>query len=72
MFFGIENLLMMPRIRDAILSTNLGSDGCFDRIRTAVLSRTVDIAFRPAARIVSPDSLKFWLAILYAAIHTSW
>ena len=37
-------------------STSFGSEGCFDLMRTALESTTVEIAFRPAARIVSPDS----------------
>lgn len=47
---------MTPRIRDVMRSMSLGSDGCLDLMRMAVVSRTVEIALRPAARIVSPDS----------------
>ena len=50
------HLLMTPLIRDVMSSMSLGSDGCFDRMRTAVLSITVEIGFKPAALIVSPDS----------------
>lgn len=48
---------MTPRIREAINSISFGSEGCFDFMRTAVDSTTVEIAFRPATRIVSPDSV---------------
>ena len=51
-----EALLMTPLIRDAIMSTSLWFEGCFDLMRVAVLSTTVSIALRPAAFIVSPDS----------------
>lgn len=39
-------------------STSLGSEGCLDLMRMALEVTTVDIAFRPAARIVSPDSTR--------------
>jgi len=52
------DLLMTPFIRAVISSTNLGSDGCFDLMRMALESTTVEMALRPAARIVSPDSTK--------------
>jgi len=48
--------VITPRIREAINSMSFGSDGCFDFMRTAVDSTTVEIAFKPATRIVSPDS----------------
>ena len=51
------NLPMKPHNLDVISSMSFESDGFFDLINTAVLSRTVAIAFRPAALIVSPDSV---------------
>lgn len=51
-----ETVPMTPFIRAVIRSTRVGFEGCFDFMRTAVLSTTVSIAFRPAAFIVSPDS----------------
>ena len=51
-----ENLLMTPRILEAIRSTSLESDGFLERMRTAVLLSTTEMAFSPAARMVSPDS----------------
>lgn len=53
---------MTPLILDAMRSISFWFDGCFDLIRTAVLSTTVSIAFRPAAFIVSPDSKERVLA----------
>ena len=50
---------MTPFIREAIMSTSFWSEGCFDLMRMAVLSTTVSMAFRPAAFIVSPDSMHF-------------
>ena len=51
---------MMPRMRPLILSIKAVLVVCFDLIRMAVLSITVAIALRPAARIVSPDSGRSW------------
>ena len=51
-----EDILITPKILEAIRSTNAGFVGFLDLIRTAVLDITVSIAFRPAAFIVSPDS----------------
>ncbi len=48
---------MTPFILEAIMFTSFWFDGCFDLIRTAVLSTTVSIALRPAAFMVSPDSV---------------
>lgn len=48
---------MTPRILVAIRLTRSGLEGFFERIRIAVVSRTVEMALRPAARIVSPDSV---------------
>lgn len=50
-------LLITPRIRAAIKSTSFGSEGFLDLMRIAVVSMTVEIALRPAARMVSPDSV---------------
>lgn len=47
---------MTPRIRLVIRSTSLGLDGCLDLMRMALVSITVAMGLRPAARIVSPDS----------------
>ena len=47
---------MTPLILEAMRSTSFWFEGCFDLIRTAVLSTTVSIALSPAAFIVSPDS----------------
>lgn len=59
-FFGETErgggLLMTPSMREAMRSTSFWSEWCLDLIRTAVLSKTVSIALRPANRIVSPDS----------------
>lgn len=49
--------VITPLIRLAMISTSFGSEGCLERIRIAVDSITVAIGFRPAARIVSPDSV---------------
>lgn len=54
-----KNLLITPRILEAIRSTSLELEGFLERMRTAVLSRTTEMALRPAARIVSPDSTGF-------------
>lgn len=51
-----ENILITPRIRDVIKSTSSLLE-FFDLTNTAVLSTTVSIGFRPAAFIVSPDSI---------------
>lgn len=48
---------MTPSIRDLIMSTSSWFEVCFDFMRTAVLSRTVSMAFSLAAFIVSPDSV---------------
>ena len=48
---------MTPFIRSVIKSTRAGFEGCFDFMSTAVLSTTVSMAFRPAAFMVSPDSI---------------
>lgn len=48
---------MTPRILAAIKSTNAGFEVRFDLTRTAILDTTVSIAFKPAAFIVSPDSV---------------
>ena len=55
---------MTPLIRDAIMSTSLWFEGCFDLMRVAVLSTTVSMALRPAAFIVSPDSKNESVSIL--------
>lgn len=49
---------MTPFILAVIRSTSLGSDACFDLMRIALDDTTVEIALRPAARIVSPDSTR--------------
>jgi hypothetical protein len=54
---GKGALLMTPKILEAIRSTSAGFVGFFDLTRTAVLDTTVSIAFKPAAFIVSPDSV---------------
>ena len=54
----MDDLLMTPCILFVISSMSLGFEGCFDRIRTAELSTTVEIAFRPAALMVSPLSTR--------------
>lgn len=51
------DLLMTPAILEAIRSIRAGLELVFDLIRIAVLETTVSIAFRPAAFIVSPDSI---------------
>ena len=48
---------MTPKILEAIRSTSAGFVGFLDLTRTAVLDTTVSIAFKPAAFIVSPDSV---------------
>jgi len=50
------DLLMTPRIREAMRSTICGFEGFFDLMRIAVLDTTVSMGFKPAAFIVSPDS----------------
>lgn len=47
---------MTPRMRFVTLLTSLGSEGRFELIKTAVEETTVSMAFKPAARMVSPDS----------------
>lgn len=47
---------MTPFMREAMRSMSFWLDGCFDRISMAELSVTVAMGFKPAARIVSPDS----------------
>ncbi len=51
------DLLITPFIREAIKFTIAGLDGFLDLTRIAVLETTVSIAFKPAALIVSPDSV---------------
>lgn len=51
------SLLITPRILEAIMATSCAFEGCFDFMSIAVLSTTVEMAFSPAARIVSPDSV---------------
>jgi len=48
---------MTPRILEARRSTKAGFEGSFDLMRTATLDTTVSMAFKPAAFIVSPDSV---------------
>lgn len=52
----MTNLLITPRTLDAINATSFAFEVFRDFMRTAVLSTTVSMAFRPAALIVSPDS----------------
>lgn len=52
-----RNLLMTPLILEAIRSTIAGLEGFLDLIRIAEVDTTVSIAFKPAAFIVSPDSV---------------
>jgi hypothetical protein len=51
-----RDVLITPRIREAIRSTIWGFEGFFDLMRIAVLETTVSMGFKPAAFIVSPDS----------------
>lgn len=44
-------------MRAVIFPTHTGSEGCLDLIRVALLVRTVAMGFRPAERIVRPDSV---------------
>ena len=48
-------------MRDSMVFTRVGLDGCLDFIRTAPVVRIVAMGFKPAAFIVSPDS-----------VHTRW
>src|SRR5438270_8062248 len=51
------HLLITPFIRAVMSSTNRGSVGRLFFIKTACVSITVAIALRPAAFMVSPDSV---------------
>lgn len=51
------DVLITPRIREQIRSISSGWEGCLDLIRTAEVSRRVAMGLRPAAFIVSPDSV---------------
>lgn len=48
---------MTPVIREAIKSTSFWLEGRLDFMRTALEVMTVSMAFRPAAFMVSPDSM---------------
>lgn len=48
---------MTPLMREVIRETRAGLEGRVDLMSTAVEERTVEIEVRPAARIVSPDSV---------------
>lgn len=50
------NILITPRMREEILLMSSWFVGRLDFTRTAELSITVEMAFNPWARIVSPDS----------------
>lgn len=52
---------MTPFMREAMRSTIAGFEGFLDLTSIAVLETTVSIALRPAAFIVSPDSVCFSL-----------
>ena len=52
------NSLITPRMREAMRSMSFWLEVCFDFISTALLLTTVSMARRPAARIVSPDSVQ--------------
>lgn len=52
-------------------STSLGSEGCFDLIRIALLETTVEMAFKPAARIVSPDSTRSTMPSATPSAHAA-
>jgi hypothetical protein len=54
---GEYDILITPSIRDAIRSTKAGFVGDFDLTSTAVLDMTVSMAIKPAAFMVSPDSV---------------
>ena len=62
MWMGKEKggkVLITPFMREAIMLTSFRFEGCLDLMRMAVLSTTVSMALRPAAFIVSPDSVRF-------------
>ena len=48
---------MTPLMREAIRAVNFWFEEVFDLMRTAVLSTTVAMSLRPAAFMVSPDSI---------------
>ena len=52
-----EGLPITPRIREVMRSTSFWFEVDFDLMSTAVLSTTVAMSLRPAAFIVSPDSV---------------
>jgi hypothetical protein len=54
---GIGDLLMTPFMRAAMRSTIAGFEGFLDLTSMAVLETTVSMALRPAAFMVSPDSV---------------
>jgi hypothetical protein len=62
---------MTPFILAVIRSTSLGSEGCFDVIRIALDETTVEIAFKPAARIVSPDSTRSTMPSATPSAHAA-
>jgi hypothetical protein len=62
---------MTPFILAVISSTSLGFDGCFDLIMMALDETTVEIAFRPAARIVSPDSTRSTIPSATPSAHAA-
>ena len=62
---------MTPFILAVIKSTSFGSDGCFDFMRIALEETTVDIAFKPAARIVSPDSTRSTMPSATPSAHAA-
>lgn len=62
---------MTPFILAVMSSTSLGSEGCFDLIRMALDETTVEIALRPAARIVSPDSTRSTIPSATPSAHAA-
>lgn len=62
---------MTPFILAVIKSTSLGSEGCFDLIKMALDETTVEIAFKPAARIVSPDSTRSTIPSATPSAHAA-
>ena len=67
---GVHSLIT-PFILAVINSTNLGSDACFDLMRIALDETTVEIALRPAARIVSPDSTRSTMPSATPSAHAA-